>query len=85
MTKAEAIQLAEDMPHLDGLIKVLNDLSSSEWKEIEIVMESGKVGIGNPDALAKVKELLLGLLEKQIEQAKANPPKWRLRHFWEHK
>ena len=84
MTREEAKEMAEGMPHLAGLVNVWDSLNSSEWKGLDVIMDSGKVGIGNPEALAETKKLLLGLLEKQIEQAKANPPKWRLRHFWEH-
>ena len=83
MTREEAKEMAEDMPHLAGIVKVWDDLSSSKWTGLDIIMESGKVGIGNPEALAETKQLLLGLLLKQIEEEKANPPKWRFRHFWE--
>ena len=83
MTRAEAKEMAEDMPHLAGLVKVWDDLSSSKWTGLDVIMENGKVGIGNPEVLAETKQLLLGLLLKQIEEEKANPPKWRFRHFWE--
>lgn len=83
MTRAEAKEMAEDMPHLAGLVKVWDDLSSSKWTGLDVIMENGKVGIGNPEVLAETKQLLLGLLLKQIEEEKTNPPKWRFRHFWE--
>lgn len=71
MTREEAEELAKSQPRYQVLVQDWNDLQRDDWKGIDILYNDGnRTGIGNPDAVAQVKALLIGLLSKQIEAAR---------------
>ena len=72
MTREESEALAKSQPRYQVLVQVWKDIQRDDWKGIDILYADGKrTPIGNPDAVDKVKELLIGLLSKQIEAARA--------------
>lgn len=72
MTREEAEALAKSQPRYQALVQVWNDVQRDDWKGIDILYNDGnRTGIGNPEAIAQVKELLIVLLSKQIEAARA--------------
>ena len=72
MTREEAEALAKSQPRYQVLVQVWKDIQRDDWKGIDILYADGKrTPIGNQDAIDKVKELLIGLLSKQIEAARS--------------
>lgn len=67
MTREEARQRALSMPHIKALMDARDHLENMEWRALEILVADGRVAIGNPKAIGAVKEALLALLWKQIE------------------
>lgn len=67
MTREEARQRALSMPHIKALMDARDHLEGMEWRALEILVADGRVAIGNPKAIDAVKEALLALLWKQIE------------------
>ena len=71
MTREEAEALAKSQPRYQVLVQVWKDIQRDGWKGIDILYNDGnRTGIGNPEAVAQVKALLIGLLSKQIEAAR---------------
>lgn len=72
MTREEAEAVAKSMPRLKALVDVRNNIDVSDWLGLDILLKGGDViGIGNPEAVRIVRETLINLLDKQIEEEKA--------------
>lgn len=72
MTREEAEAVAKSMPRLKALVDVRNNIDTEEWLGLDILLKGGgAIGIGNPEALKIVRETLINLLDKQIEEEKA--------------
>lgn len=68
MTREEAEAAAKSMPRLEALVHFRNHVVDVKWTGLDVILENGKCGIGNPEAIAVAKEAMLKLLDSQIEK-----------------
>lgn len=68
MTREEAKAAAKAMPRLEALVHFRNQVVDVEWKGLDVILENGKCGIGNPEAIAIAKKALLEKLDADIEK-----------------
>ena len=68
MTREEAEAAAKSMPRLEALVHFRNHVVDVKWTGLDVILENGKCGVGNPEAIAVTKEAMLKLLDSQIEK-----------------
>lgn len=71
MTREQAEAMAKSMPKLEALVHFRNHVVDAEWKGLDVILENGKCGIGNPAAIAVAKKAMLEQLDIQIERERA--------------
>jgi hypothetical protein len=68
MTREEAEAAAKAKPRLEALVHFRNHVVDVEWKGLDVILENGKCGIGNPEAISVAKKALLEKLDADIEK-----------------
>lgn len=68
MTREEAEAAARSMPRLEALVHFRNHVVDVKWTGLDVILENGKCGIGNPEAIAIAKKALLEKLDADIEK-----------------
>ena len=72
MTREEAEELAKSQPKYQVLVQVWKDFQRDDWKGIDILYNDGmRTPIGNPEVISKVKKLIVALLSRHIDEARA--------------